>query len=163
MSFLKMRTLVKDLDINAAIISIIHNYTQRDYRLTQLIVYKIYFLLVNKAPRVVNFFKLLLLPHEITKKIYKTIDYASLTEMIILSEIDLFPEAFSAIYKRKELYDKQSELLPCNYSTMYRCKCGETKTRVREFQLRSIDEPTTVMAQCISCLHVWVPGYENNT
>jgi DNA-directed RNA polymerase subunit M/transcription elongation factor TFIIS len=138
----------------------IHNQTEYNDRKTCAYLYKLQQLIDEKVPTVMNFLKLLLTPHDTVCKIYKDVKYASLNEILISSEIDLCKERFTHIYDLIDKYHTTKNLLPSNYSVLYKCpKCGCNKTHVREFQVRSIDEPTTIFAHCIECGKVWRPKY----
>lgn len=141
------------------ILDFIHEYVDRDINRTHIYYYKLLNLLKANVEEINNYFKLLLLSTDDLKLLLPHIKYFKLVWLITYSEIDLCKNYFVEIHKKKDLHDKRDELLPISYSTLYICKCGHNKTRVREFQTRSIDEGTTLMAQCISCGNTWRPNY----
>jgi len=146
-------------NVNLLICEYIHNYVNNNKAKRNLYMYKLHNLIKSDTREILNFFKLLLLPHEKVKLLYNHIEYYTLDQMLKLSEIDLCKDSFKELHAKKYLYDHQDDILPVNYSTLYKCTCGCTKTKVREIQVNSIDEPTTLYAKCIDCGRIWTPSY----
>lgn len=102
-----------------------------------------------------NLLMLLILPNEITKEIYEYVNYINLHDLITLDESMLFK------FENIEKYRLSSKLeLDCNNESLfYQCKCGSKEIKIREKQMRSLDEPSTIIMRCVKCGNKWVSKY----
>jgi transcription elongation factor S-II len=60
------------------------------------------------------------------------------------------------IDKVNQNYDEDKLESSGNYCDLFKCgKCGKSKTRFRQMQTRSADEPMTTFIQCLVCKNKW--------
>ena len=79
------------------------------------------------------------------------------SRIAFLSPQELFPENWNEFLDKKKaedefFYTKKME----SYTDEFKCgRCKMSKCTIYQVQLRSADEPSTSMLQCINCHHKW--------
>lgn len=54
------------------------------------------------------------------------------------------------------LHDRMNQKATVKTSSLYKCRqCGKKETTVRSAQMRSLDEPETLVLTCVFCHHKW--------
>jgi hypothetical protein len=173
-----MIDLFDDKVLTKCISQKVHNLSD-NYQHTQLLIYKI-FTIFNKImedyedscnfcyeqdteyKKILNLIILIFLPYEIVVDAYLLVDYYKLSELVFLDEIQIFVKKFNYINKKVTNFymnDGGSAEQDGNYSTLYICKCGDSKVKLKEIQMRRADEGTTVIAHCRNCDRIWYPGH----
>lgn len=73
---------------------------------------------------------------------------------------DAFPERWREVVELKTQKDEYAATVkPVAMTDEYRCKrCKKRECVYQELQLRSADEPATIIITCISCSHTWRLG-----
>lgn len=107
---------------------------------------------------------------KITKHLdmYSEIQSTELIERVLGGDIDLKTIGElnaeelcpSKVQKIKQLIRQRLNAhIDMKISTMYRCsRCGQSKTQIREVQLRSLDESATLSITCTNCGYSWFNG-----
>lgn len=73
---------------------------------------------------------------------------------------DLFPERWKEIIDLKEQRDQYAATVrPVAMTSQYRCsRCKNTACIYQEIQLRSADEPASLIVTCLTCDNTWRIG-----
>lgn len=73
---------------------------------------------------------------------------------------DLFPERWKEIIDLKEQRDQYAATVrPVAMTSQYRCgRCKNTACIYQEIQLRSADEPASIIVTCLTCDNTWRLG-----
>lgn len=71
-----------------------------------------------------------------------------------LAARDLSPDRNEALFE--QLSSRLRQKLSVKTSSLYKCRqCGHRETTVRSIQMRSLDEPSTLIITCQFCGHKW--------
>lgn len=102
--------------------------------------------------KIYNTLILIILPNNITNELYKYISYFHITDFISLDE--------SKIIQCQQVERYLTKInLPEHTSMFYKCKCGSNSIKIREKQMRSLDEPSNIIMICNKCNNKWSSRY----
>ena len=81
-------------------------------------------------------------------------------DLAVMKPHDLFPERWRDVIELKEQRDEYaSSVKPVAMTNQFRCnRCKKRECVYQELQLRSADEPASIIVTCISCNHTWRVG-----
>ena len=81
-------------------------------------------------------------------------------EIAHMQPMDVYPERWKEVVELKVQRDEYAATVkPVAMSNEYRCsRCKKNDCVYQELQLRSADEPATIIITCISCSHTWRVG-----
>lgn len=81
-------------------------------------------------------------------------------EVAFMKPQDMFPERWREVVELKVQKDEYATTVkPVAMTDQFRCKrCKKRECVYQELQLRSADEPATIIITCISCSHTWRIG-----
>ena len=81
-------------------------------------------------------------------------------ELSFMKPAELFPERWKEIIELKVQKDEYAATVkPVAMTSQFKCKrCKSRECVYQELQLRSADEPATIIITCISCSHTWRVG-----
>ncbi len=81
-------------------------------------------------------------------------------ELPFMKPYELFPDRWKEVVELKVQRDEYAATVkPVSMTDQFRCKrCKKRECVYQELQLRSADEPATIIVTCISCSHTWRIG-----
>lgn len=79
-----------------------------------------------------------------------------LRDLPYLNDTELRPDVWSELIEAKKLREEFETKKPEAMTSEYKCsKCKGRSCKWEERQLRSMDEPSTIIVHCLECGHLW--------